>query len=147
MCSTLFKPLQYTSSICCQTVHYPVMYCKCASFLQYKSSIIAALWQHILPCQYMLQFRKGKLHWILNFIWVIDISAWLTSLQFLTVTMPVMNIKPSLFYRVVKNLGWPRPLKLYIYLNFEFNLKVNNCVSKCSWSFENFKRQIAENIC
>ena len=37
-----------------------VMYCKCASFLQYKSSIIAALFQHILLCQYMLQFREGN---------------------------------------------------------------------------------------
>ena len=31
-------------------------------FLQYNSSIIAALWQHILPCQYMLQFRKGPIN-------------------------------------------------------------------------------------
>ena len=43
-----------------------------------------------------------KLHWILNFIRVIDISGWLSSLQFLSVTLPVMEIKPRLFYRVVK---------------------------------------------
>ena len=41
----------------------------------------------------------------LNFIWVIDITGWLNSLQFLSVTLPVMEIKPRLFYRVVKNLG------------------------------------------
>ena len=64
--------MQYTSSICCQTVHYPVMYCKCASFLQYKSSIIAALWQHILPCQYMLQFRKGYFEQIRHSLAFID---------------------------------------------------------------------------
>ena len=49
-----------------------------------------------------------KLHWILNFIWVIDISCWLSLLQ---LSLPVMEIKPRLFYRVVKNLGRPRPLK------------------------------------
>ena len=62
-------------------------------------------------------FRKNilgnevlKLHWTLNFIWEIDISGWLSSLQFFSVTLPVMGIKPCLFYRVVKNLGRPRPL-------------------------------------
>ena len=44
------------------------------------------------------------------FIRVIDTSGWLSSLQFLSVTLPVMEIKPRLFYRVVKNLGPPRPL-------------------------------------
>ena len=29
-------------------------------------------------------------------------SGWLSSLQFLSVTLPVMEIKPRLFYRVVK---------------------------------------------
>ena len=33
---------------------------------------------------------------------VIDISGWLCSLQFLSVTLPVMEIKPRLFYRMVK---------------------------------------------
>ena len=38
----------------------------------------------------------------------------LSSLQFLPVTLSVMEIKPyfRLFYRVVKNLGRPRPLRL-----------------------------------
>ena len=51
-----------------------------------------------------------KLQWILNFIRVIDISGWLSSVQFLSVTLLVMEVKPRLFYRVVKNLGRPRPL-------------------------------------
>ena len=40
---------------------------------------------------------------VLKFIRVIDISGWLNSLQFLSVTLPVMEIKPRLFYPVVKN--------------------------------------------
>ena len=41
--------------------------------------------------------------WICTvFIWVIDITGWLRSLQFLSVTLPVMEIKSRLFYRVVK---------------------------------------------
>ena len=51
-----------------------------------------------------------KLQWILNFIRVIDISGWLSSVQFLSVTLLVMEVKPRLFYRVVKNQGRPRPL-------------------------------------
>ena len=39
---------------------------------------------------------------ILYFILVIAISGWLSSLQFLSVTLPVMEIKPHLFYGVVK---------------------------------------------
>ena len=35
----------------------------------------------------------------LNFIWMTDISGWLCSLQLLSVTLPVMEIKPRLFYR------------------------------------------------
>ena len=42
-----------------------------------------------------------KLHWILNFIRVIDISCWLNSLQ---LSLPVMEIKPRLFYRVLKKI-------------------------------------------
>ena len=46
-----------------------------------------------------------KLHWILNVIWVIDISGWLSSLQFLSVTLLLMEIKPRLFYQVLKILS------------------------------------------
>ena len=53
-----------------------------------------------------------NLHWILNVIWVIDISGWLSSLQFFSVTLLVMEIKPRLFYRVVKIQGRPWPLKI-----------------------------------
>ena len=62
-----------------------------------------------------------KLQWILNFIRVIDISGWLNSLQFLSVTLPVIKIKPRLFYRVVKKLGRPRPLTktIIFYMIFE----------------------------
>ena len=52
--------------------------------------------------------------WIL--MRVIDISGWLCSLQFLSVTLPVMEIKPRLFYLVVKNLGRPRPLRFMDFL-------------------------------
>ena len=41
---------------------------------------------------------------------MIAISGWLSALQFLSVTLPVMEIKPRLFYRMVKILGPPRPL-------------------------------------
>ena len=34
-----------------------------------------------------------KLPWILNFIWVIDISSWLSSVQFFPAALPVMEIK------------------------------------------------------
>ena len=37
-----------------------------------------------------------------EFTQVIDISGLLNSLQFLSVTLPVMEIKPRLFYSVVK---------------------------------------------
>ena len=59
----------------------------------------------------IIYYEVLKLHWILNFIWVIDISGWRRSLQFLSVTLPVMKIKPRLFYSVVKNLGRPRPFR------------------------------------
>ena len=42
---------------------------------------------------------------------MIDISSWLCALQFLSVTLPVMEIKPRVFYQMVKNLGPPRPLR------------------------------------
>ena len=45
---------------------------------------------------------------------MIDISGWLCSLQFLSVTLPVMEIKPRLFYRLVKNLGWAQPLSFNV---------------------------------
>ena len=48
-----------------------------------------------------------------------DISGWLSSLQFLSVTLLVMEIKPRLFYQLVKILGRPRPLSIC----FNFNLK------------------------
>ena len=56
--------------------------------------------------------RKWSSEAALNFefIWVIDIPGLLCSLQFLSVILPVMEIKPHLFYQVVKNLGQPRPL-------------------------------------
>ena len=54
-----------------------------------------------------------KLHWILNFIWVNDIlGGWLISLQFLSVTLPMREIKTRLFVQVVKNLGRPRPFNI-----------------------------------
>ena len=62
-----------------------------------------------LSCEY-LGNKVLKLHWILNVIRVIDISGWLSSLQFLSVTLLVMEIKPRLFYQVVKSLGRLRPL-------------------------------------
>ena len=52
-----------------------------------------------------------KLPWILNFIWVIDISSWLSSVQFFPAALPVMEIKLRLVYRVVKNLGVHRSVR------------------------------------
>ena len=57
---------------------------------------------------------SSEVHWILNVIWVIDISGWLSTLQFLSVTLPVMEIKSRLFHQVVKKLGRPRPLRVRI---------------------------------
>ena len=37
-----------------------------------------------------LEIKFWKLHWILNFIWVIDISGWLSSGQFLSAALPVI---------------------------------------------------------
>ena len=69
------------------------------------SSFLGLSWE-------LLENEVLKLHWILNFILVIDISGWLCSLQFLSVTLSVMEIKPILFYQMVKNLGRPRPLRV-----------------------------------
>ena len=50
---------------------------------------------------------------------MIAISGWLSALQFLSVTLQVMEIKPRLFYRMIKNLGLPRPLSGFtIYWTF-----------------------------
>ena len=59
----------------------------------------------------VLRNKVLERHWIFNFIQVIDISGWLSLLQFLSVTLPVMEIKSCLFYQVVKHLGRPRPLR------------------------------------
>ena len=60
--------------------------------------------------------RKWSSEAALNFEFylsgVIDILGLLRSLQFLSVTLPVMEIIPRLFYQVVKNLGRPRPLSV-----------------------------------
>ena len=52
--------------------------------------------------------------WSSTELWMLSewltFSSWLCLLQFLSVTLPVMEIKPHLFYQVVKNLGRPRPL-------------------------------------
>ena len=70
-----------------------------------------------------------KLHWILNFIWVIDISGWLSSLQFLSVTLPMMEIKPCLFYQVVKKLGRSRPLRIHITVSsLSYMYNTNSCL-------------------
>lgn len=59
-----------------------------------------------------------NLHCIFNFIRMIDIAGWFSSQQFVLVTLLVIEIKLRLFYRMIKNLGQPRLLKLQYFEKF-----------------------------
>ena len=68
----------------------------------------------------ILKFWSCTEFW--KIIRVIDISGWLSSLKFLSVTLPVMEIKPRLFYWVVKYLGRPWSLShIHVLLLLQVN--------------------------
>ena len=60
---------------------------------------------------YYVSIFRGFRKFILGVIKKWSSEAALTfQADFLSVTLPVMAIKPRLFYQVVKNLGQPRPI-------------------------------------
>ena len=68
-----------------------------------------------LVCAHCVNLSKlGMKYWILNIIWVMTFQADSVQISFLSVPVPVMEIKLCLFYWVVKNLGHLRPWRYLI---------------------------------